>query len=178
MGTGQTVSNTLYELSAVEALGLFRARKLSPVELTHAVIERAEEVEPAINAFSFTFFDEAMEAAREAERRYMGKGDEPRAAEGIPQLMLDKINKAKVRGLESLEVARAAGLKICSGSDVLSSMQPLKSLELGYKVTVVRAACASVREEDERLALAYLERIAGCRIAEDVTGVSFGAPRS
>lgn len=58
-------------------------------------------------------------------------------AEGIPKLMLDKINKAKVKGLESLEVARAAGLKICSGSDVLSSMQPLKSMELGFKAQVL-----------------------------------------
>jgi aspartyl-tRNA(Asn)/glutamyl-tRNA(Gln) amidotransferase subunit A len=78
------VSNNLHELSAIEALGLFRQRKLSPVELMQAVIDRAEAVEPSINAFSFTFFDEAMAAAREAGQRYMGKGAAPRAAEGIP----------------------------------------------------------------------------------------------
>jgi imidazolonepropionase-like amidohydrolase len=59
------------------------------------------------------------------------------AAEKIPQKMIDKIDKAKVRGLESLEVARAGGLKICSGSDVLSSMQPFKSMELGLKAQVL-----------------------------------------
>ena len=59
------------------------------------------------------------------------------AAEKIPQRMIDKINKAKERGLESLKVARAAGLKICSGSDVLSSMQPFKSMELGLKAQVL-----------------------------------------
>jgi imidazolonepropionase-like amidohydrolase len=59
------------------------------------------------------------------------------AAEKIPQNMLDKINKAKERGLDSLKVARAAGLKICSGSDVLSSMQPFKSMELGLKAQVL-----------------------------------------
>jgi aspartyl-tRNA(Asn)/glutamyl-tRNA(Gln) amidotransferase subunit A len=74
----------LHALSATAALELFRSRKLSPVELMDAVIARAEEVEPKINAFSFTFFDEAREAAREAERRYMGKGADPRPAEGIP----------------------------------------------------------------------------------------------
>lgn len=63
-------------------------------------------------------------------------------AEGIPRHMLDKINKAKAKGLESLEVARAAGLKICSGSDVLASMQPLKSLELGFKAQVLGAHAA------------------------------------
>ena len=58
-------------------------------------------------------------------------------AEKIPQKMIDKINKAKAHGLESLAVARAAGLKICSGSDVLSSMQPFKSMELGLKAQVL-----------------------------------------
>jgi imidazolonepropionase-like amidohydrolase len=75
------------------------------------------------------------------------------AAEGIPQLMLDKINKAKARGLESLEIARAAGLEICSGSDVLSSMQPLKSLELGYKAGVLgnHEAVLSATRNNSRL---------------------------
>ena len=58
-------------------------------------------------------------------------------AEGIPAPMVAKINKAKERGLASLEVARAAGLKIGSGSDVLSSMQPFKSMELGLKARVL-----------------------------------------
>lgn len=64
------------------------------------------------------------------------------AAEGIPQRMLDKINKAKERGLASLEIARAAGLPICSGSDVLASMQPFKSMELGLKAQVLGAHAA------------------------------------
>jgi len=59
------------------------------------------------------------------------------AAENVPQKMIDKINKAKDRGLASLEIARAAGLKICSGSDVLSAMQPFKSMELGLKAQVL-----------------------------------------
>ena len=64
------------------------------------------------------------------------------AAENIPPRWIDKINKAKERGLESLKVARAAGLKICSGSDVLSSMQPFKSMELGLKAQVLGAHAA------------------------------------
>jgi imidazolonepropionase-like amidohydrolase len=60
-------------------------------------------------------------------------------AEKIPQKMLAKINKAKERGMESLKVARAAGLKICSGSDVLAVMQPFKSMELGLKAQVLGA---------------------------------------
>jgi Asp-tRNA(Asn)/Glu-tRNA(Gln) amidotransferase A subunit family amidase len=37
-------------LSAAEALRLFRALELSPVELAEAVISRAETVEPTLNA--------------------------------------------------------------------------------------------------------------------------------
>lgn len=64
------------------------------------------------------------------------------AAEGVPAPMIAKIDKAKERGLASLEVARAAGLKICSGSDVLAAMQPFKSMELGLKAQVLGAHAA------------------------------------
>jgi Asp-tRNA(Asn)/Glu-tRNA(Gln) amidotransferase A subunit family amidase len=73
----------LHWLSATEALDRFRARELSPVEYIEAVLARAEAVEPDINAFGDTFFDEAMYAAREAEARYMGRGPKPRPLEGI-----------------------------------------------------------------------------------------------
>ena len=49
------------------------------------MIARAEEVEPTVNALCHTFFDEALEQAREAEARYMGKGEQPRPLEGIPR---------------------------------------------------------------------------------------------
>jgi amidase len=71
-------------LGAAEALNLFKARKLSPVELMRAVIERAEVVEPTINAFPFTYFDRALEAAQKAEAKYARSDGRPRALEGIP----------------------------------------------------------------------------------------------
>ena len=74
----------LHYLSANEALRLFRSRELSPVELMDAVIARAEAVEPAINAFAETRFDEAMDAARAAQERYAGAGDPPGPLDGLP----------------------------------------------------------------------------------------------
>ena len=71
-------------LTATEALARFRARELSPVELMTAVIERAGAVEPVINAFAATRYDEALEAARAAEARYAGSGPPPRPLEGLP----------------------------------------------------------------------------------------------
>ena len=70
----------LHYLSATDALAKFRSKELSPVELLQAVIARAEVVEPAINAFAESRFDEAMEAAKAAEARY---------ADGVPLGPLD-----------------------------------------------------------------------------------------
>ena len=75
--------NDLHYLNATEALRSFRARELSPVELVQAVIDRAEKVEPTINAFAQTLYDEALEQARGAEARYAGIGEAPRPLEGI-----------------------------------------------------------------------------------------------
>ena len=75
------VSTQLTRLSATEAIARFESRTLSPVELARAVIERAEKVEPVINAFTETFFERALEQAQEAEARY-ARG-EARPLEGV-----------------------------------------------------------------------------------------------
>jgi len=74
----------LHYLTATEALRLFRSRELSPAELMAAVIARAEAVEPTINAFAETRYEQAMDRAREAEARYAGRGPEPGPLEGLP----------------------------------------------------------------------------------------------
>ena len=70
-------------LSATDALGLFRERRLSPVELFDAVVARADEVEPDVNSLVHRDFDRAREAAKQAEKRYMGVGPAPRPLEGL-----------------------------------------------------------------------------------------------
>jgi len=76
------MTEELCYLSATNALARFRAGELSPVELMEAVIERAQETEPTVNALPHTFYEEALVAAREAERRY--RDGTARALEGIP----------------------------------------------------------------------------------------------
>lgn len=79
-------------MPAVEALSLFKDRRLSPVELLNAQIERAEAVEPAVNAFSDIFFDAALKAARRAEIRYTQKGKRLRPLEGLTVAVKEDIN--------------------------------------------------------------------------------------
>jgi len=82
--------NDLYYIPAVEAIAAFKARKLSPVELMTAVIARAEQVNPKINAFTYTFFDRALAQAKKAEERYGKAGGRPRPLEGIPIVIKDE----------------------------------------------------------------------------------------
>ena len=70
-------------VSATEARRLYRSRKLSPVEVMRALIDRAEKVEPSINAFAETHFEAALEQARAAEAVYARPDGEPRALEGV-----------------------------------------------------------------------------------------------
>jgi len=80
--------DSLCYLSAKQAIAAFKNKQLSPVELMQAVIDRAESVNPTINAFTFKFFERALEQAKSAEARYMtGK---QRALEGIPLVIKDE----------------------------------------------------------------------------------------
>ncbi len=79
-------------LSAGEAMALFRSRALSPVELLQALIERAGVVEPRINAFAFTYYDEALALARKAEARFAKTGGRIRALEGVPIAVKDEMD--------------------------------------------------------------------------------------
>jgi aspartyl-tRNA(Asn)/glutamyl-tRNA(Gln) amidotransferase subunit A len=78
-------------LPATEALRRFRERSLSPVELMEAVIARAAAVEPTVNALCITYFDEALVAARAAEKSYMGRGETPRPLTGLPVAVKDEL---------------------------------------------------------------------------------------
>lgn len=75
-------------LPATEALKGYRLGSLSPVNLVEAITQRCEEVNPQINAFTYTFFERALDQAREAEARYL-QGKPVRPLEGIPLVVKD-----------------------------------------------------------------------------------------
>ena len=59
--------NELCWMSAVELAAAIRARRLSPVELTEAVLARIEAINPRLNAFCTVAADRALADARAAE---------------------------------------------------------------------------------------------------------------
>jgi aspartyl-tRNA(Asn)/glutamyl-tRNA(Gln) amidotransferase subunit A len=83
----------LHLLSAREALAAFRRRAVSPVEYLEALIARAEAMAPVVNAFGDVYFDEALDAARAAERRYATDGG-ARPLEGLPVAVKDAMDIA------------------------------------------------------------------------------------
>lgn len=89
-----TLTADLRFLGAGDLTSAFAAGELSPVEATAAVIAHAEAVEPEVNAFMATFYEEAMTAARASEDRWRGIGDPPRPLEGVPLAVSDDLEIA------------------------------------------------------------------------------------
>lgn len=95
--------DTLCYLSVAEQRRLYRNRQISPVDVLWAQIKRAERIEPTINAFCETYYDEAMDAAKRSETRYSGRSPNPRPLEGITVSIKDVLDHAgKINSMGSL----------------------------------------------------------------------------
>ena len=79
----------LCNLTAVELLDSYRKHELSPVEVTRAVLERIEKLNPVLNAFCLVS-DEALKQAKESEERW--RAGQPRGLlDGVPVSIKDLI---------------------------------------------------------------------------------------
>src|SRR5437870_3578690 len=68
---------------ATELVRLIRTKALSPVELTRAVLDRIERINPLVNAFCTLTPEAALESARAAERAVL-RGEPPGRLHGVP----------------------------------------------------------------------------------------------
>src|SRR3954447_1364341 len=82
--------------SAAELTRLIAARKVSPVEVVDAVLERIERAQPALNAFITVCGEEARAAANEADAAVM-RGETLGPLHGVPFAVKDLVNTAGVR---------------------------------------------------------------------------------
>ena len=73
----------IYWMSAGDLAGLIRTRKLSPVELIRALLERIEDINPIINAYVTITAESAMDEAKKAEEAVI-RGEELGALHGVP----------------------------------------------------------------------------------------------
>lgn len=88
--------NDLCFTPATELRELIRSRQISPVELTDAVISRAEALNPTLNAICTPMFDAARDAARVAEAK-LARGGPLGPLEGIPVTIKDLVMTKGVR---------------------------------------------------------------------------------
>ena len=83
------MSDELLYLTATDALAQFAKKSLSPVELLDAQIARADATADTINAFTYTHFDEARDAAKASEARWAA-GTPSGCLDGLPVAIKDE----------------------------------------------------------------------------------------
>jgi aspartyl-tRNA(Asn)/glutamyl-tRNA(Gln) amidotransferase subunit A len=79
----------LADLAAVELLEAYGKRRLSPIEVMRAVLERVERCEPTLHALYALDPDAAMRAARASEARWARGGALP--LDGVPVTIKDNV---------------------------------------------------------------------------------------
>lgn len=98
-----TNERELFDKTALELTEDYAAKTVSPVDVTEAILARAEALNPVINAFYLIDRDRALEAARNSENRWM-KGRPQGLLDGVPVSIKDSIAVADLpmmRGTES-----------------------------------------------------------------------------
>ena len=84
------MTDDLTQRTAHELLAMYADRSVSPVEVTQAVLDRIDAVDPRINAFCLVAVDEALAAASASEIRWQ-RGEPIGPLDGVPTSIKDLI---------------------------------------------------------------------------------------
>jgi amidase len=102
-----TTATDLWRMSATELAEAIRSRQASSQEVVEAHLRRIEAVNPAVNAVTVVLGEQALEAAKAADRVVAGGGDLPRL-HGVPFTVKENIDVAgtpTTLGLKALAAA-------------------------------------------------------------------------
>jgi amidase len=102
-----TTATDLWRMSATELAEAIRSRQASSREVVEAHLRRIEAANPAVNAVTVVLGEQALEAAKAADRVVPGGGDLPRL-HGVPFTVKESIDVAgtpTTLGLKSLAAA-------------------------------------------------------------------------
>ena len=120
------MTSDLHWLSVAEAAGLIAARKVSPVELTQALLRRIDGLDGRLNAAITMDADAAMAAARTAAEQ-IAKGGGHSPLHGVPVALKD--------------IFGVAGVRMTAGSKILAENVASEDAEA---TTRLKAAGASI----------------------------------
>jgi aspartyl-tRNA(Asn)/glutamyl-tRNA(Gln) amidotransferase subunit A len=90
------MADELAFLTIAEAARLIEQKRLSPVELTTALLRRTEALDPQLNAYLLLTADRALDQARRAEREIMA-GSYRGPMHGVPFALKDIYSTAGIR---------------------------------------------------------------------------------
>ena len=129
--------------SIAEIGALFRRRKLSPLELTHFLLDRIARLNPRLNAYLTVCEEQALQQAARAESAFVRKrnGKNPRDLSpllGIPISLKDNIY--------------TAGIRTTAGSKILRDFVPLHDAPV---VSALKRAGASILGKTNMHEFAY-----------------------
>ncbi|MCB1841738.1 MAG: amidase, partial [Halioglobus sp.] len=82
------MNHELLSQSAVQLLAHYRRKSLSPVEVTRAMLDQVQRLNPVVNAFCLVDEDTTLALARDAEQRYMD-GTANGLLDGVPVAVKD-----------------------------------------------------------------------------------------
>ena len=121
-------------LTLAEAAARIRARRVTPVALVEACLERIREWQPHINAFIMVTSELALEQARTAQAE-IARGSYRGPLHGIPIALKDNID--------------TAGLRTTAGSAVFAERVPTEDAEVVRKLTEAGAILLGKLNMDE-----------------------------
>ena len=101
------MKNDLCSLSATDLVRAYFKKLLSPVEVTRAVLERIEKLNPVLNAFCLVDRKQAIEKAKQSEKRW-SKGSPQGLLDGVPVSIKDLL---LVRGWPTLRGSKTVDPK-------------------------------------------------------------------
>ncbi len=107
----KTGTDDLCYLPAAVLAGLIREKKVSPVEVVKAFLDRIDRVNPLVNAYCTVAREAALEDAREAERAVMS-GTAGGPLHGVPVAVKD--------------LTPTAGIRTTFGSKIFENHVPIK----------------------------------------------------
>jgi len=126
------VSSQLYALTIAEAMTLLRKKEVSPVELLDSVLQRLEETEDRVHAYTVVTKESAYTAAEQAERE-IARGESKGPLHGIPLALKDL--------LYTTGVPTEAGSRVLAGfippydSTVTTRLKESGAILIGKTVT-------------------------------------------
>lgn len=105
--TTVAITSDLWRMSATELARAIRSKQISCLEVIEAHLQRVAEVNPDVNAVTVVLAEEALEAAKAADR-IVADGGDLQPLHGVPFLVksnIDLVGTATTQGLKALSGA-------------------------------------------------------------------------